>query len=126
MSPVPTTVLYHLPDDYLRLDELKKLFPGVGFVQVPTSGPVPPGVSGEILLTMTGPSDNLVDLLGRGVRWVHCTGHGVDHLPLETFGNRLVTCSRGVSAEAIAEWTIAMILAWAKRLPETWVDGPPE
>ena len=126
MPSAPTTVLCHLPDGYLRLDELEKLFPGVEFVQVPTSGPVPPGVSGEVLLTMTAPSDNLVDLLGRGVRWVHCTGHGVDHLPLGVFGNRLVTCSRGVSAEAIAEWVIAMILGWAKRLPETWVDAPPE
>ena len=79
MPSVPTTVLCHLPDGYLHLGELEGLFPAVKFVQVPTSGPVPPGVSGEVLVTMAGPSDNLVDLLGRGVRWVHCTGHGVDH-----------------------------------------------
>ena len=126
MPSVPSTVLCHLPDGYLRLGELEGLFPGVKFVRVPTSGPVPPGVSGEVLVTVAGPSDNLVDLLGRGVRWVHCTGHGVDHLPLGAFGDRLVTCSRGVSAEAIAEWVMAMILAWAKRLPGTWVDAPPE
>lgn len=126
MPSVPTTVLCHLPDGYMHLGELEGLFPEVRFVRVPTSGPVPPRVSGEVLVTLAAPSDNLVDLLGRGVRWVHCTGHGVDHLPLGAFGDRLVTCSRGVSSEAIAEWVMAMILAWAKRLPGTWVDEPPE
>lgn len=126
MSSVPATVLCHLPDGYLHLDELKKLFPKVEFVQVPITGPVPPDVFGEVLITIAAPSDNLLDLLGRGVRWVHCSGHGVDHLPLEAFGDRLLTCSRGVASEAIAEWVMAMVLAWTKRLPDTWVDAPPE
>ena len=125
MSAAATTVLYHLPDGYLRLDLLKERFPEVNFIGVPTSGPVPDEVSGEVLLTLAAPTENLVDLLRRGVRWVHCTGHGVDHLPLEEFSDQQVTCSRGVSADAIAEWTLAMILAWAKRLPESWVSQPP-
>ncbi len=32
----------------------------------------------------------------------------------------------GASAEAISEWVLAAMLAFEKRLPETWLDGPPE
>ncbi|MEE2769346.1 MAG: NAD(P)-dependent oxidoreductase [Actinomycetota bacterium] len=126
MSTAAATVLCHLPDGYLQLGELAHRFPDWDFVQVPTDGPIPKGITGEVALTVAAPSGNLVELLARGVRWVHCTGHGVDHLPLEEFSDQLVTCSRGVSADAIAEWVVAMILAWAKRLPESWVDEPPE
>jgi phosphoglycerate dehydrogenase-like enzyme len=60
------------------------------------------------------------------VRWIHTIGTGVDRFPLEAVGDRVLTCSRGASAIPIAEWTLAMLLAFEKRLPESWIDRPPE
>ena len=88
MARPSATVLYHLPDNYLPLDPLKERFPEVAFIEVPTSGPIPDEVSGEILLTLAAPSNNLLELLRRGVRWVHCTGHGGD--PFRVLGGQVV------------------------------------
>ena len=42
-----------------------------------------------------------------GIRWVHVLGTGVDGFPLELLGRPVVTCSRGASAPAIAEFVLA-------------------
>ncbi len=61
-----------------------------------------------------------------GVQWVQLTGTGVDKVPAEVFEGRVVTCARGASAVPISEWVLAAILAWAKRMPETFLDEPPK
>ena len=38
----------------------------------------------------------------------------------------LITNSRAPAAVPIAEWTMAMMLAFEKRLPETWISEAPE
>jgi phosphoglycerate dehydrogenase-like enzyme len=42
------------------------------------------------------------------------------------FDGRIVTCARGASAIPISEFVLAAMLAFEKRLPETWIEAPPE
>jgi phosphoglycerate dehydrogenase-like enzyme len=99
--------------------------PGVEFVDVPRSGPVPAGLSGDVLLAAHS-SPALVELADRGVQWVHCYGTGVDSIPVEVFDGRIVTCSRGASAIPIAEFVIAAMLTVEKRMPDVWLSSPPD
>jgi phosphoglycerate dehydrogenase-like enzyme len=62
-----------------------------------------------------------------GVRWVQLGGTGVDNVAPGVFANgRIVTCARGASAIPISEWVMAAMLAWAKRMPETFLHEPPK
>jgi phosphoglycerate dehydrogenase-like enzyme len=61
-----------------------------------------------------------------GVRWVQTSGTGVDKVPSAIYDGRIVTCARGASAYPISEWVMAAVLAWAKRMPQTWLDEPPK
>lgn len=108
------------------MEELESGFPDVSFVRVDPDDPVPADLSGDVLFAQTFRPSNVADVLERGVRWVHSIGHGVDHLPLNLMGDRLVTCSRGASATPIAEWVVAMILTAVKNLPGSWAHEPPE
>ena len=99
--------------------------PGVDVVVVPTEGEPAPGVAGDVLLTLPWGAPNLASVLSRGVRWVHALGTGVDAFPARLLGDRILTCSRGASAVPIAEWVLATMLAFEKRLPETWIAAPP-
>jgi phosphoglycerate dehydrogenase-like enzyme len=60
------------------------------------------------------------------VRWIHVLAAGVDKFPLDLVGDRMVTCSRGASAPAIAEFVLATMLAFEKQLPDVWLHEPPE
>jgi phosphoglycerate dehydrogenase-like enzyme len=99
--------------------------PEVELIPVARDGELPPGVDGEVLLTYPWASPNLDRILARGVRWVHVIGTGVDAFPLELLTDQVLTCSRGASAHPIAEWVLAMMLAFEKRLPDTWITSPP-
>ena len=59
------------------------------------------------------------------VQWVHVFAAGVDGFPFELLGDRVLTCSRGASAVAIAEFALTTMLAFEKRLPESWIGEPP-
>jgi phosphoglycerate dehydrogenase-like enzyme len=86
-------------------------------------------VKGDVLVVPSGYVDNLTDVLGRGVRWVHEFGTGVDSVPLDLVfaeEGRVLTCSRGASAIPIAEWVLAQMLAFEKHLPEAWLHRAPE
>ena len=117
-------VLSHLPR--ASVEQLAGPLSEVEIVEVPREGEPPPGVHGEVLLTFAWGSPNLALLASRGVRWIHTIGTGVDRFPLDAVGDRILTCSRGASAIPIAEWTLARLLAFEKRLPESWIDAPPE
>jgi phosphoglycerate dehydrogenase-like enzyme len=65
-------------------------------------------------------------LAATGVQWVQLTGTGIDNVPRAAFDGRTVTCARGASAIPISEWVMAAILAWAKRMPETFLGEPPK
>ena len=60
------------------------------------------------------------------MRWIHAFSTGIDGFPLDVVDGRQFTCSRGASAVPIAEFVLASMLAFAKRLPETWLSGAPE
>jgi len=99
--------------------------PDVELVPVPSKGDVPPDARGEVLLTLPWASPNLAQLLARGVRWIHALGTGVDAFPLHLLTDQTLTCSRGASAIPIAEWVLAVMLAFEKQLPDAWIHGPP-
>jgi phosphoglycerate dehydrogenase-like enzyme len=61
-----------------------------------------------------------------GVRWVQTSGTGVDKVPRSIYDGRVVTCARGASAVPISEWVMAAILAWAKKMPQTFLHEPPK
>ena len=68
----------------------------------------------------------LADAITADVRWIHVLGAGVDRFPLRAVGERTLTCSRGAAAPAIAEFVLASMLAFEKKLPEIWITEPPE
>lgn len=106
-------------------EQVRAATPGVEATAVPTSGALDDDVRGDALLTLAWGSDNLTDLLGRGVTWVHTIGTGVDRFPLDAIGDGVVlTCSRGASAVPIAEWALAAMLAHEKQFPESWITEP--
>ncbi len=80
----------------------------------------------EVLASMGDERAALEAVLHPGIRWVHVLAAGVDGFPLDSVGARTVTCSRGASAVAIAEFVLAAMLAFEKRLPESWIGEPPE
>jgi phosphoglycerate dehydrogenase-like enzyme len=118
-----TRVLSHLPLPLLA--RVQRELPEVELVVVPMQGALPDDVAGEVLLTHAKGSPNLASVLSRGVRWVHAYGTGIDEFPLQALGGRVLTCSRGASAVPIAEWVLAMLLAFEKDLPGSWISEPP-
>lgn len=120
-----TTVLHHPRAEAMAA--LARRFPQVRFVEVPMQGELPADVRGDVLLTTAIGADTLVETLERGVRWVHTIGTGVDRFPVEAVhDDQVLTCSRGASAIPIAEWVLATMLAFEKRLPDAWLTAPPE
>ena len=99
--------------------------PEVELIAVPLEGDIPAGVTGEVLLTYPWASPNLHQILTRGVRWIHALGTGVDAFPFHLLSGQALTCSRGGSAVPIAEWVLATMLAFEKRLPESWIHSVP-
>ncbi len=113
-----------LPDLHPRIAACA---PGVEIVQIDTSAPLPEGLRGDALFTTAMFGSHLEALLAPevGLRWIHLYGTGVDGFPLHLVGDRELTCSRGSTAIAIAEWVLAMLLADAKQLPASWAASPP-
>lgn len=124
MKAAKCKVLLHFPLDFV--EDRRADFPEVEFISVPRKGEIPAGVEGEVLLTFGWGTENLAEVVKHGVRWIHTIGTGVDRFPMQAIGDRVLTCARGASAVPIAEWTLAMMLAFEKRLPESWVKEVPE
>ena len=120
----PVRILSQVPLPLLA--RIGERFPKAELVPVASQGDVPAELRGDVLLTMAWGSPNLASILARGVRWVHAYGTGVDALPVRRARRIPLTCSRGASAIPIAEWVLAMMLAFEKRLPESWIHEPPE
>ncbi len=116
-------VLTHVRGPVAR--QVQAAVPDVEVVEIPGDGDLDPGLEGEVLFTIPWDLPNLEHVLGRGVRWVHTMGTGVDRFPLALVGDRTLTCSRGASAVPIAEWVMAQLLAVEKHLPDAWItEGP--
>lgn len=124
MSDQKRKILLHFNTDFV--DDRRADFPEVEFITVPRSGEIPAGVEGEALLTFAWGTENLAEVVKCGVRWIHTIGTGVDRFPMDDIGDCVLTCARGASAIPIAEWTLAMMLAFEKKLPESWAKKVPE
>jgi phosphoglycerate dehydrogenase-like enzyme len=85
--------------------------------------PPPADLRADVLFGGWGP--HTLELAQR-VEWVHLAGTGIDSFPRELFDGRTVTNARGASAIPISEFVLAALLAFEKRLPETWIEEPPE
>jgi phosphoglycerate dehydrogenase-like enzyme len=81
----------------------------------------------DVVLTMSDDTPVLRRLLSERVRWVHVLGTGIDGFPLGAVPEQTtLTCSRGASGVAIAEFVLAAMLSYEKDLPRTWISEPPE
>lgn len=68
-----------------------------------------------------------IELARRGVRWVQLGGTGIDGAPPELFKSvPTVTCARGASAIPISEYVLAVMLAFAKQFPQSWLSERPK
>lgn len=85
--------------------------------------PPPPDLRADVLFGGWGP--HTLEYAQR-VGWVHLAGTGIDSFPRELFEGRTVTNARGASAIPISEFVLAAMLAFEKRLPDTWIHEPPE
>src|SRR4030095_6729736 len=119
----PLRVLSHLPLPLVV--RVEQEIPGARVTVVPMDGEPAPDVRGDVLLTHAKGSPNLARVVARGVRWVHAYGTGVEAFPFDALGDRPLTCSRGASGIPIAEWVLAVMLAFEKQLPERWLSAPP-
>lgn len=91
--------------------------------------PVPDNFHADVLLAIgVDRTDQLSQLLAdpNNIRWIHVFGTGVDSFPMDEVGDRLLSCSRGAHALPIAEWSMAMVLTYEKRLPQSWINQVPE
>jgi phosphoglycerate dehydrogenase-like enzyme len=101
------------------LPMLQFVVPEQRFVAWPSDEPA------EALVVLPDDWDEVPPAITDEVRWVHVLAAGVDKFPLELVGDRMLTCSRGASAPAIAEFVLATMLAFEKQLPDVWVSEPP-
>ncbi|MBV8951407.1 MAG: hypothetical protein JOZ99_11065, partial [Actinobacteria bacterium] len=100
----------------VMLPMLQQAAPDAEFVGAPAPA--------DVLVMLLHDRPDVAPML-EGVRWVHVLGAGVDGFPLDRLGDRVLTCSRGASAPAIAEFVLATMLAFEKHLPDVWIDAPP-
>jgi len=122
----PGPVLAHfgsVTEGMLQL--LRASVPDVEFVACEPDG-TPPPTGSEILVALAYDAGGMERALAPSVRWVHLLGAGADGFPLDAVGERTLTCSRGASAPAIAEFVLAVMLAFEKQLPQSWINQPPE
>jgi phosphoglycerate dehydrogenase-like enzyme len=104
---------------------LRKQLPGEELVAWPEEQPEQ---EPEILATLaiTGESEGrITTALETTVRWVHVFGAGIEAFPLDRLGDRVLTCAKGATSVPIAEYVLAVMLAYEKRLPEEWLSAPP-
>jgi phosphoglycerate dehydrogenase-like enzyme len=86
--------------------------------------PVP--ADAQVMVTLLDDPERIRSLLVPSIAWTHVLGAGVDGFPFDALGGRPLSCSRGAAAVAIAEWVMTMMLDYEKRVPESFVDEPPE
>jgi len=79
----------------------------------------PPGFAADVLFGGNGSRDWLL-AWRRGASWVHLPGAGIDNVPAGLLDGVVVTNAAGVNARQVAEFAMAGVLAFAKRLPEVW------
>jgi phosphoglycerate dehydrogenase-like enzyme len=118
--------------DFPGLQEaILNLLPELEIILLPSEpeSQLPADLDADVLLTSAHlASSNLPQVLAQcnGLKWVHVFGTGIDKFPLQLMAGRMLTCGRGSSSVSIAEWTLAMMLAFEKNLPASWISTAPE
>jgi phosphoglycerate dehydrogenase-like enzyme len=99
--------------------------PGVECVDV--TAQLDETITAEVLYGGYPEWQRTMELARRGVRWVQLIGTGIDRVPPDFFKSvPIVTCARGASAVPISEYVLAVMLAFAKRFPRSWISVPPQ
>jgi phosphoglycerate dehydrogenase-like enzyme len=101
---------------------IRAAFPDAEVITVGAEAPEP-GTRADVFFGGYGPHSLA---LAECVPWVQLSGTGVDKVPREMYVGRTVTCARGASAIPIAEFVLAAMLAFEKRMPDVWLDEPPK
>jgi len=104
------------------LGVLRERLPDERIEPWPSDDPGEPDVLAT--LAIAGESD-VADAMLPSVEWVHVLGAGIDGFPLDALGDRTLTCSKGASSVPIAEYCLAVMLAFEKQLPEQWLHEAP-
>ena len=119
----PLRVLTWMPPE--MTERVAREVEGVELVHVPARGPFPEDAGGEVLLVGARSVPVMEEALRSGVRWIHIYGTGVDGFPIERLeAGQTLSCSRGASGPPIAEWVMATLLEFEKRLAETAIHEP--
>src|SRR5882672_6211733 len=106
-------------------EHLQQAVPDIELIEF-TGGDPPAGLAADVFFGGYFAWDDIARWIdAAGVRWVQTSGTGVDKVPRAIYEGRIVTCARGASADPISEWVMAAVLAWAKRMPQTWLHEPP-
>jgi phosphoglycerate dehydrogenase-like enzyme len=100
---------------------IRDRFPLVEVVDI--TNKVPPDAEGTILFAGAGSTS--VEVMSRGVRWVHWVGTGIDNVPAALRQVEQFTISRGSTAVAISEYVIATMGAFARNFPDSWLRQEP-
>ena len=119
----PTIAFHGGPVGGMLLSVLERALPDFQIVEAGTPDAI---AHAEILATLGDTREALSAALSENIRWVHVIGAGVDAFPLDILDDQIMTCSRGSSAPAIAEFALAAMLAFEKQIPERWLDKAPE
>jgi len=119
----PTTVLLSPMVGQAHRDRLRDGFPDVRFVVLGDGGSVPrDGREAEALLrvALTKPDLSAALTAAPAVRWVHTSTAGFDWALVPEILERGITLTRSAASYAIpiGEFTLTLIAALAKRLPE--------
>ena len=85
-----------------------------------------PTRTAEIVVTLTPDPTDLETALTSGVRWVHVLGTGVDDFPVTSWSETAPSHAHEARRRRRSpNGSFATMLAFAKRLPESWVKDPP-
>ena len=95
-------------------------------VELVAAGSPTAAAKADVLVTLADDAAAIEEALTDAIDWVHILGAGVDGFPIDVVGGRLLTCSRGAGAPAIAEFVLATMLAFEKHLPQSWITEPPQ
>jgi phosphoglycerate dehydrogenase-like enzyme len=108
-------------------ERVRDAYPDVDLIEF-TGGEPPVGLQADAFFGGYMGWDAILQWLdAAGVRWVQLSGTGIDNVAPAVFSHgRVVTNARGASAVPISEWVMAAVLAWAKRMPETFLHEPPK
>ena len=117
----PTVAVHGGRFGEMMLQGLRVLLPDAELVAAGTDE----AIGAEVLVALNEDPAAIAHAVTPSTEWVHVLAAGVDGLGLEDFRGRTLTCSRGAGAPAIAEFVLAAMLAFEKRLPESWITEPP-